>query len=127
VVTYKTPWKPLTLVYNFDYATQRHGAADGSDASWYGHAGYAKVDLCEDWSLIGRGEYFNDDDGVRIASGTPASYRSFTGTLEYRPWKGVITRLEYRNDHASEDVFNDDNDALTDSQNTLGGELIFFY
>jgi len=123
VVTYKTPWKPLTLVYNFDYATE-DDAVDGSKSgSWYAHAGYARYDIDEEWSVTGRGEYFSDEDGLRIAAGTPANYREFTATLEYRPVKGLITRLEYRNDHADTAVF-DDKDGLSKNQNTISGEVI---
>lgn len=124
VATYKTPWKPLTLMYNFDYAKQEDGVASGTDATWYSHAAYFKLDLADDWSLAGRGEYFKDDDGYRIVSGTPANYREFTATLEYRPWNGVITRFEYRNDHANESVFEDNDGGSKDSQNTLAGEVI---
>lgn len=124
VVTYKTPWKPLTLIYNFDYATQDHGGVGGGDADWYGHAGYAKIDLNDEWSVVGRGEYFKDSDGVRLVAGTPADYRSFTGTVEYRPWKNLITRLEYRNDHSNKSVFNDENDGTSKDQNTVSGEVI---
>lgn len=124
VVVYKTPWEPLTLMYNFDYATQENGLAPGEDASWYSHAAYFRYDLADNWALSGRGEYFKDLDGYRIVSGTPASYRGFTATLEYRPWEGVITRFEYRNDHSGASVFEDSDGDAKDTQNTLSGQVI---
>ena len=123
VATYKTPWKPLTLMYNFDYAKQEDALGSGSDAAWYAHAAYFRYDIDADWSVSGRGEYFKDEDGYRIVSGTPANYREFTATLEYRPWSGVIARLEYRNDHANHAVFDDDS-GTSKSQDTLAGEVI---
>jgi len=126
VITYKTPWKWLTVVYNFDYAHERDALEDGSDGSWYGHAGYARFDLDEELSFSLRGEYFNDDDGLRVVSGTSADYHEFTGTLEYRPWKNLITRFEYRADFASEDVFND-GDGKGDSQGTVAGQMIVVF
>lgn len=127
VLTYKTPWKPLTLVYNFDYATEDDLVAPGEDAKWWGHAAYARYDINQDWSFSLRGEYFKDEDGVRVVSGTSANYREFTGTLEYRPWANLVTRFELRNDHSSESVFNDENSATKDSQTTASGEVIFSF
>lgn len=126
VVTYKTPWKPLTFLYNFDYANQEDANGPGDSANWYGHAGYFRYELDDQWSVSGRGEFFRDDDGYRIVAGTPATYREFTATVEYRPWKNIITRLEFRNDRASKDVF-DDGDAKSNTQDTLGGELIYLF
>ena len=128
VATYKTPWKPLTLMYNFDYGHEDDFIAQDSHANWYGHAGFARVDINDQWSIAGRGEYFNDKDGVRIVSGTRARYWELTGTLEYRPWKDLITRLEYRYDDADQDVFNAHTDgALRDRQSTISTEAIFVF
>jgi len=127
VATYKTPWKPLTLVYNFDYASEEAAGINGGSADWYGHAGYAKIDLCDDWSIAFRGEYFNDSDGVRIVSGTPAIYTDYTGTLEYRPFSGLITRLELRYDHANQSVFHDSDSGSSKNQSTVSAELIYSY
>ena len=136
VLIYKTPWKPLTLMYNFDYGHQddvlslASSGVDGGDANWYGHAGYVRWDIHDQWSLSGRGEYFNDTDGVRVVPGLAAAYWEFTGTLEYRPWKNAITRLELRYDGSDHDIFNDENlpvPSLSDEQTTLSGEIIFFF
>ncbi len=138
VAIYKTPWKPLTLMYNFDYGQEENLLVDPrsslstlvDSATWFGHAGYARIDLNDQWSISGRGEYFNDDNGVRVVSGTPATYWELTGTLEYRPWKNLITRLEVRYDDSDRNVYNEDTlprTALTDSQTTIMGEAIFVF
>ena len=125
-------------MYNYDYAHQENILTDPrssaatlvDDANWYGHAGYARIDINDQWSVSGRGEYFNDSDGLRVVSGTPATYWEATGTLEYRPWKNLITRLEVRYDDADRNVYNDDTlpvTALTDSQTTIMGEAIFIF
>ena len=128
VVTYKTPWKPLTLMYNLDYGDEDDLLGAGQHANWHGHAGYARIDMNDRWSVSGRGEYFNDKDGVRIVSGTRARYWELTGTLEYRPWKNLITRLEYRYDDADQDVFNAHTDGtLRDRQSTISTEAVFVF
>lgn len=128
VAIYKTPWKPLTLMYNFDYGHESDLLAASNAANWYGHAGYARIDINDQWSISGRGEYLNDTDGVRVVSGTPAEFWELTGTLEYRPWKNTITRLELRYDDADRNVYNDDVlGVLTDNQTTLSAEVIYFF
>lgn len=134
VLIYKTPWKPLTLMYNFDYANEEDLISSPKtnaltdSANWYGHAVYARYDINEKWSLGGRYEYFNDDDGVRVLSGTPADYWEMTSTLEYRPWKNLITRLEFRYDDASRNLFFDSSvSGFSDNQSTISGEAMYLF
>ena len=145
VAIYKTPWKPLTLMYNYDYADEADllvdprstGATLVDSANWSGHAAYARIDINDQWSVSWRGEFFEDNDHVRIAvpAGTvPAdAYWEITGTLEYRPWKNTITRLEYRHDDADQRVFRDAGGlapgtvAFSDTQDTISGEVMFIF
>lgn len=145
VVIYKTPWKPLTLMYNYDYANESDLLADPNSpsatlvdsANWQGHAVYARIDINDQWSISSRWEYFEDNDHVRIVvpAGTiPAdNYWEITGTLEYRPWKNIITRLEYRHDDANRPVFNDaggldpGTTAFSKTHDTISGEVMFIF
>lgn len=140
VFIYKTPWKPLTLMYNYDYADEEDLLVDPrstaatlvDNANWQGHAVYARVDINDQWSVSSRWEYFMDQDHVRfpVATGSVSADNAWeiTGTLEYRPWKNVITRLEYRHDDADRPVFNDRGVVpFTDTQDTISGELMFIF
>jgi hypothetical protein len=114
VITVK-PVKNLTFVVNTDYGTQSGAAADGSDAKWYGVAGYVKYDFSDLFSTTMRAEYFNDSDGVRIASidkngnfiggGVPQKAKEITLTPEFRVAKNLIVRPEYRHDWSDQQVF----------------------
>lgn len=135
VVIYSTPWKPLTLMYNYDYASEDDLIADPvtslptvDEGNWSGHAVYAKYSINDQWSVSGRWEYFNDDDGVRVLSGTSADYWEVTGTLEWRPWKNLITRLEYRYDDSDRNVFFDHSvSGFSDNQSTISGEVMYIF
>lgn len=144
VVIYKTPWKPLTLMYNYDYADEEDRLVDPNsigdsalvdNANWTGHAVYARIDINDQWSVSSRWEWFQDNNHVRIPipAGTIAAdeYWEITGTLEWRPWKNVIARLEYRHDDADQPVFNDEGSIggipFTDTQDTISGELMFVF
>ncbi len=102
VITVK-PVKNLTLVVNGDYAVQSRAASDGSDARWYGIAGYVKYDFCDFFSGTVRAEYFNDKDGFR--TGVAQKAKEITLTPEFRVAKVVIVRPEYRHDWSDKEFF----------------------
>jgi len=106
------PFKNFTFVLNTDYAKQSHDAADGSDAKWYGLAGYAKYDFSDLFSAAIRAEYFNDNDGVR--TGTAQKLKEVTLTPEFRIAKDLIVRPEYRHDWSDRKFF--------DSSHTAGNK-----
>jgi hypothetical protein len=104
VVATAKPIKELTLVLNGDYAVQSKSAPDGSDASWYGIAGYVKYDFSAAVSATLRAEYFNDKDGARTF--TSQKIKEITFTPEYRVGKtGIIIRPEYRHDWSDKASF----------------------
>ncbi len=125
VATYK-PFEKLTLKLNTDYAQEQDLVADGKSATWSGVAGYVRYDFNDKWSLSNRTEFFSDPDGVRLTSGTPADYWENTSTLELRPYKNLITRLEYRYDMSSQDIYAIGSKA-TDHQSTIGVEAIYAF
>ncbi|TAN61220.1 hypothetical protein EPN16_03675, partial [bacterium] len=98
--------------------------AAGKDASWSGVAAYAKYDVNEWMSLASRTEFMSDRQGVRVTSGTNQDLWETTFTLELKPYKELITRLEYRHDESSSNIFTD-NQASVDSQDTIGLQVIY--
>ena len=61
-------------------------------------------------------ELFNDPESVRTAArpvGSRTSLWEATGTLQYKIWKGLVGRLEYRHDQANEKVFKLTNHGTT--------------
>jgi hypothetical protein len=74
---------------------------DGTD--WQGAAGYIIVDLTDRISLVGRGEYFRDSDGVR--TGIRQNLYEGTFTINYKVSRGLLARLEYRHDGSNTSPF----------------------
>jgi hypothetical protein len=109
--------KNLTLALNVDYGWEYNEAAlaasgtrSNNDASWWGWAAYAAYDWTEKLRTAIRLEYFQDTAGVRtLAAATGAGTRvalwDVTATIQYKIWKGLVGRLEYRHDNANEKVF----------------------
>jgi hypothetical protein len=113
VVNY-TGIKRLTLGANVDYGWEIDEPSLAStrgrstNAVWWGYAGYVAYDWTEQLRTAVRGEFFRDADGARtlaVAPGSPVSLWEITATVQYKIWKGLVGRVEYRHDQADERVF----------------------
>lgn len=107
--------KNLILGANVDYGHEDNEASlraaatrQNNDASWWGWAGYVAYDWTEKLRTALRLEYFDDQAGVRtaaIAPGSRVELYDVTATVQYKIWKGLVGRVEYRHDNADEKVF----------------------
>src|SRR5437867_5095552 len=107
--------KNLTLAANVDYGWEEDeaslaasGTRKDNSASWWGWAGYVAYDWTEQLRTALRLEYFQDSDGIRtlaVAPGSRVELYEVTATVQYKIWKGLVGRLEYRHDSADEKVF----------------------
>jgi hypothetical protein len=96
--TFTTPIEGLKVGACYDYLSIDDQPLRGST---YANASalYASFKLTEKMTLYGRGEY--------ATSGNPLLYGAekvvaVTGTLQYDLWKNVLSRLEFRWDHAAD-------------------------
>jgi len=119
VVLSTTVGDNMTIGLNGDYGYEVNSktSVSGSDAQWYGVAGYASMALCKEASLNFRAEYFNDEDGARVSAGVKgAQLAEGTVGLSIRPfandslWSNLVIRPEFRWDWSDENVFDDGND-----------------
>ncbi|MCM8811478.1 MAG: porin [Candidatus Omnitrophica bacterium] len=130
VVLGYNPCERLSLKLNYDYG-QEHDATieDLEDASWHGVAGYARYQFNDWYALALRSEYFVDYDGirtgVRAANGVgDVGLWELTVTNEFKLYKDLITRLEYRHDHATNSVFASGG-GTDNTQDTISLEAIY--
>jgi hypothetical protein len=88
---------------------QQHPLNNFNDAQWYGVQSQAVYDLSETLGVGLRGEWFRDDDGVRVGqmcpgcaalSSGPASYYAATVGLNWKPVNWIALRPELRYDWA---------------------------
>jgi hypothetical protein len=114
---------------NGDYDYGAHEAHDGDNAQYYGVALYATWKLNDYVSVNGRGEWFDDSNGVRIAARSANYYEGTLGLL-ITPFpndalgSNLKVRPEVRYDYASRSVF----DAGKDNyQVTAALETYFTY
>ena len=112
VVLNYTGFKNWTLGLNVDYGHEQSDAfvqslktrAD-TDATWWGWAGYVAYDWTEKLRTAVRQEFFRDAAGARSGSGIGTDLWSTTATVQYKIWRGLVGRVEYRHDQSDEKVF----------------------
>jgi hypothetical protein len=101
---FNTPLKGLKVGASYDYAgvSQQpftHGGANYANAA----ALYASYQATDKLSLHARGEYASSD--ALTAANTPilgaTKVVATTATVQYDLWKNVLSRLEFRWDHAA--------------------------
>src|SRR6185436_2724226 len=139
VVIY-TGIKNVTLGLNYDYAFENKEAAlvasgtrNDTRASWWGIAGYGAYDWTEALRTALRVEFFDDLESVRTGAqpvGNRTSLWETTATLQYKIWRGLVGRVEYRHDEANAKVFKLENHGTTPtrgSQDTLSVSLHYLF
>ena len=112
LVTTYTGIKNTTLGLNVDYGFEKDeaflaslGTRQDNDARWWGVAGYVAYDFTDWFRLAFRQEFFQDQNGARTGFGSRVVYWTSTLTAQFKIWKGLVGRLEYRHDAASEKVY----------------------
>jgi len=139
VVNY-TGIKALTLGLNVDYGWEDREASlaaaatrQNNDASWWGWAAYAAYDWTDKLRTAVRLGYFDDTDGVRtlaVAPGARVELYDVTATVQYKIWRGLVGRLEYRHDEANRPVFKIQNPGpvpTSQAQDTLTVSLHYLF
>jgi hypothetical protein len=112
--TLPTPVSALKLGASFDYLTDYHqpNGFGGSGNPW-ALAFYANLQASSKLSLNARAEwaknYLSTVAGLYSATGPGSASENnafaLTGTIQYNLWANVLTRLEVRWDHASNDIY----------------------
>ena len=135
-----TGLKNLTLAANVDTGWEvdepslvatRGGKTTGT---WQAYAGYVAYDWTSAFRTAVRGEIFRDADGIRTQAAGPGAKVTLyevTATLQYKIWKGLMGRLEYRHDRASRKVFAATGDGTVPTSRaqdtiTLALDYLFF-
>ena len=95
-----TATKMVSVMANYDYGKD---TSAGVPVSWYGLAGYLKVQATSRVAIVPRLEFFKDPDG--FMTGTKQTLKEGTITGEIGLAKGLLTRIEYRRDMSDAATF----------------------
>jgi len=124
-----SPIDMLSLGLNYDYGWFKTSTA--GDRIWTGVAAYAKIAPTDRLAFIPRLEWFDDQGGFATTGSTTATGRiikEFTLTAEHKCSENVLTRLEYRGDWSTEDIFASETGVSnTDTQDTITLGLVYMF
>ncbi|MBI3594386.1 MAG: porin [Nitrospirae bacterium] len=117
----------LSLMANYDMASQKQGVSATQDAKWDGIAIYGKYAFTPTTAVAIRAEQFNDSDGYRTGVNAGTGGQKLTEetlTLEHNSSAiGCLVRLELRHDSTDADSsvspFIKDDGTGTQSQDTV--------
>ena len=123
-----TPNSKFNFYVNYDYGQNQQSTAlpkATHSPHWQGIATSARGQITSKAALVGRYEYFVDNQGY--ATGTKQKLNEFTGTYEYKWLAGLLLRAEYRRDWSDQLFFDkgDSNHVKAQSTATLG--MIAFF
>jgi hypothetical protein len=127
-----TPTAKFSAYLNYDYG-QNHSPGTVTDGTtypeqsphWQGGAIAAREQISPKGAVVGRFEYFDDNQG--FSTGSAQAVKEFTGTYEYKWLSGLLTRAEYRRDWSNQDFFHKGDTEMVGAQSTFTVGLIAFF
>jgi hypothetical protein len=116
--------KVATLDLNLQGNVGREDAAtaDGNDATWFGFGIQPVFHASDKFTIGGRVEYFDDNDGVR--TGLKVQLVNVTATPGYLITPHLLLRADARFDYADAEVFSTSDGGTSKTQVVLLGEAI---
>lgn len=99
--------KAIGITAGFDYGVQQIARGSDDYHKWYSPVFILKLTPFEKFNLVGRAEYYNDEDGVIIQSGTPNGFQTYgySATIDYAISENANWRLEGRAFESKDQVF----------------------
>lgn len=97
----------FSTTLGFDIGAEQKEKGSENYNLWYSPNILMKYQLNDQWALAGRLEYYNDENGVIISTGTPNGFQTFgySLNLDYAIFKNVVFRTEARGFTSKDAVF----------------------
>ena len=95
------------ITAGFDIGTEEKFPGSDDKNTWYSPVLILKYTFHNKWAIAVRGEYYSDEDGVVIATGTLNGFKTtgFSLNIDYSPMKNFVVRLEARNLSSKDEIF----------------------
>lgn len=103
----------LGVTAGFDIGTEQKAKGSSDMNTWYSPVLILKYSINDKWAIAARGEYYEDKNGVIIATGTANGFKTtgFSLNLDYAPASNVIVRIEGRNLNSKDEIFTKEGDT----------------
>ena len=95
------------ITAGFDIGTEEKFPGSDDKNTCYSPVLILKYTFHNKWAIAVRGEYYSDEDGVVIATGTLNGFKTtgFSLNIDYSPMKNFVVRLEARNLSSKDEIF----------------------
>jgi hypothetical protein len=105
----------LGLTFGFDIGQEQKTKAESKMNTWYSPVAILRYTPADQWAIAIRGEYYSDEHGVIISTGTENGFKTsgFSANVDYLPLKNIALRLEGRMLNSKDDIFLKRNETLT--------------
>ncbi|MGN6509804.1 MAG: porin [Chitinophaga sp.] len=97
----------FTLVAACDYGVEKKQEGESGVSSWYSSMAVARYAFTEKVAMAVRYEYYDDENGVIIATGTPNGFSTsgYSVNLDVAPAANVLFRIEGKWYNGKDDIF----------------------
>lgn len=116
----------LGLILGFDIGAEQRSKGSSDYHNWYAPIMVARYQLSDKVAIAARGEYYSDEAGVIIATGTPNGFQTFGYSLnvDFKIRERVLWRIEGRGFNSQNDrIFSDSNRDAVDYNYFVGTSL----
>ncbi|EDM34190.1 hypothetical protein PBAL39_03439 [Pedobacter sp. BAL39] len=95
------------LTLGFDYGTQQQQKSESAKNEVLSPVAIVQYKFAEKWAMAGRVEYYEDRNGVFIATGTQNGFKTtgYSLNLDYSPVSNAVLRLEGKLYSSKDDIF----------------------
>lgn len=97
----------LGIIAGFDIGQEQVSKGSSDFNTWYAPILVLKYSPSAKWAMAGRIEYYQDENGVIIPTGTANGFRTtgYSLNLDYMPVGNAIVRIEVRSLVSKDDIF----------------------
>lgn len=99
--------KPIGITIGFDIGTEQKTKGGSNLNTVYSPVLIAKYSINDKWAMAARGEYYSDENGMLISTGTPNGFKT-TGVslnVDYALANNLLFRIEGRTLNSKDKVF----------------------
>jgi len=107
----------LGVIAGFDIGQEQSSKGSSDLNIWYSPVLVLKYGLSDKLTMAARIEYYQDEHGVIIATGTPNGFKTtgFSVNLDYMPLNNAVVRLELRSLNSKDDIFVKDSELKSNN------------
>lgn len=118
----------FSLIAGVDYGLEQKEKGESSMNNWYGSTIVAKYAFTDKIALAGRYEYYSDEDGVMIPTGTPDGFKTsgYSLNLDVAPVSNVLFRIEGKCFSSKDDIFTKNMDVKNNNASVTASLAISF-